>query len=549
MFRLNIKLLFFVMIVVLGAILRLWSLQQYPVHLSHDEISQAYDAISIAQTGKDIYGNFLPTIFPSIGDYKSPFYTYATAGVFLLIGNHEWMIRVVGVVFGILIIPAVFWFAFKLTKESKIALFAAFVTAISPSEIHFSRKSFENGAGIFFVLVAASCLLKYLEEQKRFKWLYLGIIFSAFGMYTYFSHAIIIPLMLFSFILIFRKKFIWKFKKYLPAIFLWILLIVPLVVIILTNSGSRNRSQAVFITQDPSLADQISLVTNKDSFLVNFIKLKTIGDFSFNRYLAQMDPSYLFGNGLGLTNQGMIDMGPLLFLQLPLLLFGFFYLIKQPQFTSAYKLLGIWIAMGILPSGLTFEVNSPHRMIIVFTLLNILSGIGVYWLWQKRGRLNLYKISAISIVATLLILNEVYFFHIYYVNSPYEKSEYIQYPFKQIAEFAWSQYQDVDSIVFDPLSGGDAPFIAPAAQYYLAYFGNYPPVKFQKRYKTGSKERETTFDKFSIRKITWIDDQYLKNTLFIGSWLSLPVQSIDKNKIIKIFYRYDGKPAFYAVKL
>lgn len=549
MYKLNNKLFIFIIILILGILLRLWELQKYPVHLSHDEVSQAYDAISIAKTGRDIYGNFLPTIFPSVGDYKSPFYTYATALVYLLIGNHEWMIRVVGVVFWILIIPAVFWFALRLTKDSKIALFAAFFTAISPSEIHFSRKSFESGAGIFFVLIAFACLLTYLDEQKRSKWLYLGTIFSAFGMYTYFSHAIIIPLMIIVFILIFRKKFTWGFKKYLPVFSLWILLVIPLIMIILTNPGSRYRSQAVFITQDSTLESQLNIIANDSLPFSRFLQLKTTGDAIFNRYLKQLSPEYLFGDGLGLTNQGAIDMGPLLFLQLPLLIMALFYLVRRTDFSNVYKLIGVWIALGILPSGLTFEAFSPHRMVIVFTLLNILSGIGAYWLWQKIKSLKRYKIVIFLFLTALLVFNEIYFFHIYFVNNPYEKSEYIQYPFKQISEFAWSQHDNVDLIVLDPLFGGDAPFVAPATQYYLAYFGNYPPAKFQKEYKIGHKERETIFDKFSIRKINWIEDQNLKSTLFIGSWLSLPIQSIDKNKIVKIFYSYDGKPAFYAVKL
>lgn len=549
MHRLNRKLLIFVSILILGISLRLWGLQQYPVHLSHDEVSQAYDAISIAETGKDIYGNFLPTIFPSVGDYKSPFYTYATALVYLLIGNHEWMIRVVGAVFGVLIIPAVFWFTLKVTRNSKIALFAAFFTAISPSEIHFSRKSFENGAGVFFILIAFICFLTYFEKYKNLKWLYLGAVFAAFSMYTYFSHAIIVPLMLAAFILIFRKRFTLGIKKYLPVISLWVFLIMPLIIIIITNSGSRYRSQTVFIIQDNILQNQLNLVTGENLMLSKFLQIKTIADFSFNRYLEQFDPEYLFGKGLGLTNQGMIDVGPLLLSQLPLVLIALYYLGKKTDSKNSLKLYFAWIALGILPSGLTFESHSPHRMVIAFTLLNILSGVGAYWLWKKINGLKSYKKAIILFLAALLLFNEVYFFHIYFINNPNEKSEYIQYPFKQIAEFAWSQYENCDLIVFDPLFGGDAPFVATAAQYYLAYFGNYPPAKFQKQYKIGSKERETIFDKFSIRKIVWIEDQYLRNTLFIGSWLSLPIQSIDKNKILKVFNTYDGKPAFYAVKL
>lgn len=546
----NNKLLIFIIILLIGIFFRLWKLPQYPVHLSHDEVSQAYDAISIAQTGRDIYGNFLPTIFPSVNDFKSPFYTYATSLVYFIIGNYEWMIRVVGVFFGIGIIPAVFWFTLKLTKQVNIALFASLFTAISPSEIFFSRKSFENGAGIFFLLVSLSCLLTYLEKQKQQRWLYSAVFLSVLGMYTYFSHAVIIPLMLATFILIFRKSFIQGLKKYSPPFLLWILLIIPLIIVIMTNPGSRYRSQTVFIIQDSTLERQLNYAESENSLLSQLLHFKTIGDFSFNRYLQQFDPVYLFGNGLDLTNQGPVNMGPLLLFQLPLLLIAAFYLIRRADFTNVSKLLIFLVALGGLPSGLTFEPHSPHRMVIVFTLLNIITGIGAFSLWQKINSLKvIHKIILIFTLMVLLILNLVYFLHIYFVNYPYEKSQYIHYPFKQVAQFAWSQYDNFDQIIFDPLYGESAPVIGTAAHYYLAYFGNYPPAKFQDEYRLGTKEREVIFDKFSIRKIDWRDDQYLNNVLIIGSPWSLPIQSIDKNKIIKTFYFYDGKIAFYAVKL
>ncbi|MDO8638360.1 MAG: glycosyltransferase family 39 protein [Candidatus Daviesbacteria bacterium] len=540
----------FLIIFALGIFLRVWKLPEFPIQLNHDEVSQAYDAISIVQTGKDIYGNFLPTIFPSVGDFKSPFYTYATSLTYFLIGNHEWMIRVPGVIFGILIIPAVFWFTLKLTKESKIALFASFFTAISPSEIFFSRKSFENGAGIFFLFVAVSCLLTYLENQKHQKWLYLTAFLSALGMYTYFSHAIIIPLMLVTFILIFRKKFTQGIEKYLLAFLLWILLIIPLVIIISTNPGSRFRSQTVFITQDSILARQLEYAKSENSIISNFQNFKTIGDFSFNRYFGQFDPAYLFGNGLDLTNQGPVNMGPLFLFQLPLLLIAIFYLIQRVEFANPGRLLVFLIALGAIPSGLTFEPHSPHRMIIVFTILNIITGIGAYYLWQRINRLNVpVKLITILVLAAILTMNVAYFIHIYFANYPYEKSQYIQYPFKQVAQFAWSQHENFDLIVFDPLFGEVVPFIGTGAHYYLAYFGNFPPAKFQNEYRKGEKEREVLFDKFSIRKIDWREDQNLKKVLFVGSPWSLPIQTIDKNKILKTFYFYNGQPAFYAVKL
>lgn len=550
MHKLKKSMFLLLIILMLGIFLRVWKLSEFPIPLSHDEVSQVYDAISIIETGKDIYGNFLPTIFPSVGDFKSPFYTYATALVYFLIGDHEWIIRVPGVIFGILIIPAVFWFTLKLSKNPKIAFFASFFTAISPSEIFFSRKSFENGAGIFFLLVSLSCLLTYLEKQKQKRWLYLTATLSALGMYTYFSHVIVIPLMIATFILIFWKKFTPGLKKYLPAVSLWVLLIIPLVVIILTNPGSRYRSQTVFITQDSMLARQFDYITSENSLIAQFLHLKTIGDFSFNRYFGQFDPVYLFGNGLDLTNQGPVNTGPLLLFQLPLLLVGIFYLIKRKEYIDSGKLIISLVALGALPSGLTFEPHSPHRMIIVFTILNIITGIGAYFLWQKIKSLRtLFKITSFLILITILLINVASFLHIYFVNYPYEKSQYMQYPFKQVAEFAWSQYENFDSIVFDPQFGEVVPFIGTGAHYYLAYFGNYPPSKFQEQYKIGNKERETIFDKFSIRKIDWVEDQNLKNTLIIGSPWSLPINSIDKSKIIETFYFYNNMVAFYAIIL
>lgn len=376
--------------------------------------------------------------------------------------------------------------------------------------------------------------LTYLEKIKQIKFLYLGVILLSMGMYTYFSHAFIAPLLFLAFIFIYRKYFSGPKKKYFLVLFFWSLLIIPLMLIVLLNSGSRYRSQTVFITQDINLG-RIMDYGNR---------YKAIIDFSFNRYLDQFNPEYIFGQGLDLTNQGPLGMGLLYLIQFPFVVLGIIYLVRLPNFSEQKKFLVIWVLLGMFPSGITFEPHSPHRSIMVFTMLSIISGVGLYFFFQKA---RIKKISAFLVIA--FAINFIYFLHLYFVNFPFEKSESIHYPFKQVALFAWSKHDDVDQIIFDPLYGESAPVIGTAAHYYLAYFGNYPVMKFQQQYRLGTKEREVIFDKFSIRKIDWRDDQNLKNVLIIGSSWSLPIDTIDKNKILKIFYFYDGKPAFYAVKL
>lgn len=523
--------LILLIIILLGIFWRFYKLTDFPVQLNHDEVTQLYDAISVAQTSKDIYGNFLPFIFHSVGDFKPPFYTYITSAFYMLIGGGELTIRLPGVLFGILLIPAVFLFTYRLLKDNKIALIAAFFTAVAPFEIFFSRKSFENGAGIFLMLLGFSSLLYYFEKKKS-KYLYIASLVFGLAIYTYFSHAIIIPLLLIVFIFIFRTNLGNKGKIFVPVL-IFMLFFLPLLFITMTNADSRNRTQAVFVVQDLNLVREIDLGN----------KLKAVFDFSFNRYLDQFNPLYIFGNGLELTSQGPIGSGPLLLIQLPLVILGIIYLVGLQDFKREKKFILAWILIGMLPSGLTFEPHSPHRSIMIFTMLNIISAAGLYMILRSGN----FKI--IAILATLFVVNYVYFLHMYFVNFPFEKSENIHYPFKQVALFAWSQHSRVNQIIFDPLFGETAPVIGTAAHYYMAYYGNFPPSQFQKDYRRGEKDREVLFDKFSVRKIEWRDDQYLKDVLIIGSRWSLPIDSIDKSKIIRIFYYYNGQPAFYAVKL
>lgn len=534
------KFLILGLIILLGAFLRFFKLVEYPIQLNHDEVSQLYDAISIAQTGRDIYGNFLPFVFPSVGDFKPPFYTYITSLFYFIFGGGELIIRLPAAIFGLLMIPAVYFFVSKFLNNSTIALFATFFTSLAPFEIFFSRKSFENGVGIFFILLGFSCLFMHFKKQKLI-WAYATSVFFAIAMYTYFSHTIIIPFLIIAFVFIFRKLFLKDLRKYLRVVSVFIILILPLFLLILINPSIRNRSEAVFIKQDVNLGRQLQYL--ESNFLDNFV----IFDYSFNRYLKQFDPIYLFGNGLDLTNQGPLGSGPFLLIQLPFLLLGIIYLFKQANLTKQGQFILVWVLLGVLPSGLTFESFSPHRVVMVFTMLNIVCAIGAYFLIQLKNKNARILILAFLFFAAGFFINFVYFVHIYTINFPYEKSQNLHYPFKQVAQFAWLHYDEFDQIVFDPLYGEVAPVIGTGAHYYFAYFGQYSPDKFQQEFRKGSKERETVFDKFSIRKIDWREDQYLKNVLIIGSPWSLPLDDVDQNLISKKFNFYNGRLAFYAI--
>lgn len=534
-------------ITLIGGLLRFYKLDKFPVQLNHDEISQLYDAGSIAKTGKDIYGNSLPLAFPSTGDFKVGHYIYITILPYLIFGMNEMTVRIPAAFFGTLIIPAVFLFVNQLTKNWKLAIVASAAIAITPSDIYYARKSFENVIGIFFVFSGLFLLLRELADKRRFS-LFITALFLAVPMYIYTALTIVMPLTMFAFTLVFWKKIRPLYRKFLLIGMIWVMLLIPLVIITLNNSGIRFRAATVSIFQDANLTHQLQSIERNNLFLPLY-QLKIIMEYSFTKYLKQFDPVHIFANGLDLTNQGLIDIGPLMLIQLPFFLLGIIYILRSRLFLNSGKFLSFFLLLSMLPSSFTFEEFSPHRSVLAFSIMSIISSFGFFRFFQVKWKnfSMLTRMSVGFILGASIILNFVYFLHIYTVNFPYEKSQTLHYPYKQVSLFAWSQYSGFDYIIVDPVYGQFAPARAVAVHYYLAYYGKYPPSKFQKDLKIDKVGM--SFDKFSVREIDWSKDQLLKNTLMIASPWSIPVESIDKSKIIKEFDFYDGQPAFYAIKL
>jgi len=529
----NKKIIFFCLLVLISGFLRFYKLSEYPIQLNHDEISQAYDTASIVKTGKDIYGNYLPLVFPSTGDYKVGHYIYLSTFPYKVFGNQEFTIRVASAFFGTLTIIAIFLFVIAFTKNFWLAFSSAFLVTFTPSEIFYSRKSFENVIGVTLVFFGLYCLFRDLNEEKNNLLKCLGIFLMSSAMYVYTSHTIVVPLLLLFYAISIRNQIIREYKKYILLLLFWIFLISPLIINSFLNSDLRFRAASVFVTQNIDLGRQLNLSQN------NF---KTYMDFIFIRYLNQFNPVYLFSNGLNLTNQGFIGLGPLLLIQLPLVLLGFIFIIRKSNFSAEKRFFFFGLlGLPIIPSVITFEPFSPHRSMLEFTVLSVISGFGLYWLVQKRNILiNILIFSCIS-------FNLIFFLNMYTVGYPFEKSQEIHYPFKNVVLYAISQQNNFDKIIIDPTYGEIAPVYGVAMHYYLAYYGNFSPETLQRELQI-TKEG-MVFKKFHIRKINWRVDQDLKNILFIGSEWSLPLKDIDKSRIINKFNFYNGQVAFYAIKL
>ena len=546
-----IYVLFFA-VIILAAFIRFYKLADYPVILSHDEVSQLYDAMSILKTGKDIYGQKLPFIFTSINDFKPPFYTYATIPFLYIFGTGEIVIRIVGALFGTFLIAAVYFFTLKLFSNKYFSLLSAFFTAITPFEIHFSRKGFEGVIGLTLLLIGFGILISFLSSKKNQSKFIIGSVIVALSMYTYFSYAIVVPILyIFFLVLLFKNKV--SISKL--GIISFIVVILPLLIFIIKDKNSSSRTEAVVITQDSRLINIININLKKDDKFYSFKKYILIARYSLIRYMDQLNPTFLFINGLDLSNQDPFDIGPFYIYQFPLLLIGFVYLFKKYKVKKKilYFIL-VWILIGLLPSGLSFETHSPHRILMVLTMFNIIAAFGAYILLRKfidvcqqKNTRFLFGILTIFII----VWSFAYFVFVYSIDYPIDKSEFIQFPYKEVALTAKEYYNDYDQIIFDPKFGKDMPWVGGAVQYYLAYYGDFPVENMQKEYiVTEGDKSKVTFGKYIIRSVYWPEDKRLNRTLLIASHWVISKETFGDAKLLKEIRSYQGNTiAFYVLSL
>jgi len=179
-------------IVLMAAILRLWKLGSIPPHLTPDEAALGYNAYSILKTGRDEYGNLLPIIFKSFGDFKPGLYVYLTVPFVAIFGLTEFAVRLPSALSGIIAV----WLMYKIileffakqkdqspiTNHRSLAIIAALMLSISPWHIHFSRGAWEVNVALTLTLAGIYFFLRSIEKNK---FLLLSVLAFSLTLITY----------------------------------------------------------------------------------------------------------------------------------------------------------------------------------------------------------------------------------------------------------------------------------------------------------------------------------------------------------------------------
>jgi len=490
-----------ILILVLAFFLRAYHLDSYPA-LNPDEAAIGYNAYSLIQTGKDEHGASWPLHFKSFGDYKPGGYFYLVLPFVKLIGLTPLAVRLPNLILSVLTIYFLYQLVLLLTSNLKLATLSAFILALSPWHIHFSRGGWESSAALSFIVIGTY----YFYRKKLFPF----VLFYVLSLYTYHSARIIAPFLVLS--LCFTNKtylLSLKTKLILPILF-GILLTLPVLFSFLQNGGTT-RFGGVGITADQGPIWRANELLNHHSntLLVNRIihnkRLLYLISWA-QKYTSHYDLNFLFINGDEVPRSKVPDMGQLYLIELPFLFLGLVFLLKRYRFGPLMFFIFSWLLISPLASSLTFQAPSALRALPLVIPLSILIALGIYHLFPlipKSFRLLFSLILLFCYLFSLFYYVDAYFVH-YQKRYPFAWN----YGFSELIPFVESQKNKYQNIYITDKY--DQPYIL-----YL-FYSRYSPQKIQSQIKL------TTPDKFGFSTVRQIDNIHFEKI----DLNSIPVNSL-----------------------
>lgn len=524
----QIKILLLVIILV-ASFLRIYKIAEIPASLSWDEAAVGYNAWSIANFGKDEWGKQFPLIFHSFLDDKHPVHIYFTAISVKILGLSEFSTRLPSATFGILNVIVFFYLVSTLFKSKAAGLWGAFVMAISPYAIHYSRFNHELNFVLFFYMLGLLLFYKALEGKRKL--LPYSLLSFGLAFISYHSAIIIVPLSLLLLIILYGKdlvKFKGKLLYCLPVLVLFagILISTP------ELFGGARIKQTSF-GEDQIKEDKLYKQT-KNEFL-------GMADLFFENYKKHFSIDYLFIKGDQNPRLAPHNFGQFYILDSVFLLLGIAFLVKKERKKAAFLIFLLLISP--IPSAFVNEAPQSARAGFMLVSFDLIIAFGLYKLSSIIKNIKL-KFS-FGVLVILIYLASLGKFFGFYLNGYNEKNAIeFQYGMKKIVNFVKDhpEYQKV--YVTDVRS---QPYI------FFLYYLQIPPDQFIKSAEYNHTQSKSynlinSFDRFQFGGWDVIESRPIPGNLYIiedSKYNGLRyIQQFGVDKLIRF---PDQSNAFYLV--
>lgn len=437
--------------VVAGSLLRLLFLNNFPSGFHFDEAQSGYNGYLISQHLKNMHGQFLPTDIDYYGDYRPAASSYLIAPFVKFFGNTQAAERMPFALISILTIVLVYQLTLVTIKNKHIAYLAAFLLAISPYNIIFSRASTDGIIDIFWSLLALIILIKFMQNGSK-KLLIVVFLLWILGFFTYQTSRFLTPVLTTLLITVYYFTGKVSGKRVLPVALLIVSYIIFLVGVFSLNDKAQGRFNQVSVFSYPenqrSLNQAIieSGTLGINPLIVRMYHNKVLVYFSdiSQRYLSFFAPSVVLYNTTQPVRYKVPNIGMITILEYLGLLMAIYYIIKKKSTTSLFFLGGLLVAP--LPSALTFEAfPNFQRAIYLMPFWQILTAFGLYNFYHSIP--NKWRKISIITAGLYITWSFTFFLYQYFLISPIHEPFYRNYDQNELARFLGGEGGNYQNII------------------------------------------------------------------------------------------------------
>jgi 4-amino-4-deoxy-L-arabinose transferase-like glycosyltransferase len=540
-------------ILLLALFLRFYKLDNYPA-INADEASNAYDAFSLIETGRDQHGRSWPLSFQSFNDFKPGLYVYLSIPLIKIFGLNEWTARIPGALVGVLSVFVLYLLVKELFKKENLALLSAFLLTISPWHIHFSRGGWEVNLGTFLILIALVFLFRSFEAGKKYKNRNLAVsaVFFALSFYAYHASRVIVPLIGISVAFIYWKKIVTDIKPFLVFVAVGILLSVPLIFDLL-SPGALSRAAGVGLFADKGQLSRINEQRGEHLYIDSIVtklshnKGVNYGLQFLDNWATHYNGEFLFMSGDSIERNKVPETGEMYLVDMVFLLAGLIYLIKsianKLTDNGPSKFILAWLLVAPVASALTFQSPNALRSQNMVIPLIIISSLGLMSLWRWFGEQNNKSFGKVLGVLTIILIawnfgryQEMYW---KYMSGIYPYSS--QYGVKELVGYLNSSDKSYEDVFVT--TRYDQPYIL------FLFYSKTSPKDFQFKHTLTSRDEYgfstvPSFGKYNFGPIDFVSVQNnYPNSLIVGTQEEIPQTS----NIIKRIYGTNGYEYFDIV--
>jgi len=525
------------LILIVAFLIRFIDLNNTPA-LNPDEAALGYNAYSLILTGKDEHGVSWPLHFKSFGDYKPGGYVYLSIPFIKILGLTPLAVRLPNLILSILTIFFLYKLVLLLTKNYSLSNLTAFVLAVSPWHIHFSRGAWESSAALSFIIIGTYFFFKSIQE-KFLKNFTLFAIFYVISLYIYHSARLVAPLLALSLCCLYFKFLIKKLPQIIIPIILAGFIAAPVLFSFLNNGGTA-RIGGVGLTADTGPASRSEELLNQHQGvkLINRVthNKRVLYLISWaEKYASHFDFNFLGINGDEVPRSKVPEMGQIHLIEIPLLILGIIFILKSKEFSSKSKIF-IFLFLFIAPiaSSLTFQAPSALRALSMVIPITIFISSGIFYLFVLFKNLKSRILNLITIIFIILYSYCVaYYFDSYFFHYAKRYPFAWQYQFDQLVPYLEVQKYNYQKVYITDKY--DQPYIL------FLFFSKYSPQNIQSQIKLTQPDKYgfstvLSYDNYHFGKINW--DQIPNVSLVVASDENIPQDPV------KIIYFSNGQPAF-----